>query len=1351
MPENKDGTNFVGNEVPNRYDISDDDIYKLARASLAKMEEASENVASTIIDLNKAIAEQKQVQEEHTKLTKKINVEQAKEFAQQQKVYQQQQKDYESQKAKLTTEEQRLRREQSKINDIYSSTEIVNEFIRNIKNSNKNTTTNNISNSNNNPNSDSSNVNSNKGKTESEIIEQFNSALQKLVKEQNIDLEKERKQADDNVKTMVSLQTELNKQKEKNSKDLTEEQKYYNERNKHLIELVSKQKVFFDADCENEIYLQELRVKNLEEEHDRQANLIKLQNTGFKDIFKEANKGSANIIETLKKSFDGYHQHMMKKWDEIGGAKGSIAKNVSSALTSVVNTAIDFGTKLLTEGISEIQSSYASTGMNIGNAIYADRDEIKSMYGGFADELAEDGWDKATSATKVADQAYTLTTMGITEDNELKTMAQAMTEANLMTGGQLNFNTDEQIKDYHNQYLQLLEQNENDVEKTNEDFKQVIMTQASYWVNTTETYGNAIGLVNGKFTEMADQASQLAQRIHNADPTIDTDGIRKQLMSAYTAVAGAVGDIAPDLVAASQNAISSLTDTGVSGDVLNILGGTTVADELKDTIASKDFGKAYAQILQGAMELQQSGDMTGTEALANNLGINGNELNAIAARYSDENGNFDASAFENAIMSGYNQNMEGTSTSEFQDAKQGRQTDTGFTVEEGLKNMTLNNKAMDIWGAIPTSLADGDKLIITAINTGADLVKGAITSGIDLIIDQFVKGNVVNGVSNLLGGAGIGVLGSVGYTGVGTLSGAFGGVGAFPPLAIATIAGLIVKGVAEYGISKMDVDGGYDELMSYKEEEINALSALTDQLKASTEALKDKADKLIEESKGPLSDERIEEILNDERYTPEQINKLKSSGKAESVARASLESQGTALGTIATDENLTDVVDDYKEHKSDVTSATNEALKHSRDFVNTSFTNHQVNLGDEENPNNVSTSSEEYLKATYGDSFNDTTTSSVADIIDSYKDKSGEISTENYEQLLKDIDSGKYNTTETALLGRWLVDEFNSDGVHNYEPEEKAAMESLSAGASNLRNDFYRLVGYLFTANKNTQTASFSRSALNTVVDTLLDKTDKDGKKIFDESELNVLKEEGEGFLKESQSNFDLYNGHLNEIWDLASDMEKNNYIYENVDGKWKRVDKDSVSPDEAWISAKKYLGYTKHSGPDYVPTMGKDYIMINDEPQIIGGIDLPDDDPVSYARNWFSSGHVGGYEIGLNKVPYDNFPALLHKGERVLTAADVSLDDIGRDSLHSVFEKTNNVINNVMQTNTTNSNTDVTDAIDSQTNSVVKQLNDIIILLGNLVGGMTNTVHSGNPFSVDSITARTGSIAMGQAINAIS
>lgn len=366
---------------------------------------------------------------------------------------------------------------------------------------------------------------------------------------------------------------------------------------------------------------------------------------------------------------------------------------------------------------------------------------------------------------------------------------------------------------------------------------------------------------------MADQASQLSQRIHNADPTIDTDSIRNQLMSAYTAVAGAVGDIAPDLVAASQNAISSLTDTGVSGDILNILGGTTVADELKDTIANRDFGKAYAQILQGAMELQQSGDMTGTEALANYLGINGNELNAIATRYSDENGNFDASAFENAIMTGYNQNMRGTSTSEFQDAQTARQTNAGFTVEEGLKNLTLNDKAMDIWGAIPTSLADGDKMIITAINTGADLVKGAITSGIDLIIDQFVKGNVISGASNLLG------------------------VGA------AAIAGALA---IKKAVDDWDITDGLEEVTDSQNEAVKALDNLRNAVDKNTAKLGDIGEDYIDEANSPMSEDRQREILKNNNYTDEQINKMTSSER-ESTAKALQESTGNGLINIAND------------------------------------------------------------------------------------------------------------------------------------------------------------------------------------------------------------------------------------------------------------------------------------------------------------------------------------------------------------------------------------------------------------------------------------------------------------------
>ncbi len=41
-----------------------------------------------------------------------------------------------------------------------------------------------------------------------------------------------------------------------------------------------------------------------------------------------------------------------------------------------------------------------------------------------------------------------------------------------------------------------------------------------------------------------------------------------------------------------------------------------------------------------------------------------------------------------------------------------------------------------------------------------------------------------------------------------------------------------------------------------------------------------------------------------------------------------------------------------------------------------------------------------------------------------------------------------------------------------------------------------------------------------------------------------------------------------------------------------------------------------------------------------------------------FWSQAMGGYATGLNRVPYDNFPALLHEGERVLTASEARAAD---------------------------------------------------------------------------------------------
>lgn len=49
-----------------------------------------------------------------------------------------------------------------------------------------------------------------------------------------------------------------------------------------------------------------------------------------------------------------------------------------------------------------------------------------------------------------------------------------------------------------------------------------------------------------------------------------------------------------------------------------------------------------------------------------------------------------------------------------------------------------------------------------------------------------------------------------------------------------------------------------------------------------------------------------------------------------------------------------------------------------------------------------------------------------------------------------------------------------------------------------------------------------------------------------------------------------------------------------------------------------------------------------------------------SEVKSRFGGGSAPGYAYGLNRVPYDNFPALLHEGERVLTAQQARAQDAG-------------------------------------------------------------------------------------------
>lgn len=241
MPnDGNNGNDLINDNVPKRYNVSDDDMYKAAYVNFEKIQDALQESADKILELNKSLNEQKQLNEERAKLTKKITVEEAKQFAQQQDSYKQQQKAFDQQREELKNNDTKLRRDLNNANELFSSASIANDLIRNaqkLANGNNNNT-NNANNANNNAN------NANNGKTLQDITTSISEMQDSISRTFGRDSGTDRQQLIDNTRTSSLLQRDLNEAKARNSSELTEEQKYYNERNKHLVELVSKQKSF---------------------------------------------------------------------------------------------------------------------------------------------------------------------------------------------------------------------------------------------------------------------------------------------------------------------------------------------------------------------------------------------------------------------------------------------------------------------------------------------------------------------------------------------------------------------------------------------------------------------------------------------------------------------------------------------------------------------------------------------------------------------------------------------------------------------------------------------------------------------------------------------------------------------------------------------------------------------------------------------------------------------------------------------------------------------------------------------------------------------------------------------------
>lgn len=166
---------------------------------------------------------------------------------------------------------------------------------------------------------------------------------------------------------------------------------------------------------------------------------------------------------------------------------------------------------------------------------------------------------------------------------------------------------------------------------------------------------------------------------------------------------------------------------------------------------------------------------------------------------------------------------------------------------------------------------------------------------------------------------------------------------------------------------------------------------------------------------------------------------------------------------------------------------------------------------------------------------------------------------------------------------------------------------------------------------------------------------------------------------------------------------------------------------NDAWSAAFSEItkdGYAmgQYHVPGAVPEIGKD-IEIDEQNKVARVL------PGAYTRDNASADKTGiadyrpenwgKFATGLDNVPYDDYPALLHRGERVLTATETQLYESNILELIDTMNGLRSAVN--YGTQTTNSNADVVNSINSQTSNMSSAISTVISILSAIANNTGN------------------------------
>ena len=443
------------------------------------------------------------------------------------------------------------------------------------------------------------------------------------------------------------------------------------------------------------------------------------------------------IADNLADCFDGglfeLGDELSKTFKEatqkhLEGTRTGILGNITAFAEKTFFSIMDYQTEKLTDAISTLQGTFESTGMELSRAILADRDEIASSWQNVTDELEARGYGEALNVTDLFGLETQAAKAGITDQNLLETIAleAGITSANTGIAAP-DFLADEQLIKLQQIYSDTLKEARasglseeaatSQAQNVVADAMETIGAQLSAAVQGS---GSATAFAQGKSQELFSQ--YLDQYLmYDADKA-------KSASAGRVAVYGTVGARSGGTEIANQlnNMLLSLENENVSGELLNLLSGNAIQENLKELMDSGNYGEALKTMLSNIDTL--AGDEAGVSqnVILNLLGINPEAYKKLTSNTSMQE-------ILDSIDSIYAETSKGVQatawTTNQEKVKSGR---IGNTKEQQDRNKALTTDAVDMWSlAEKSDIRQADKMLISSINAANSGIQSVISWGFE--------------------------------------------------------------------------------------------------------------------------------------------------------------------------------------------------------------------------------------------------------------------------------------------------------------------------------------------------------------------------------------------------------------------------------------------------------------------------------------------------------------------------------------------------------------------------------------------------------------------------------------------